>query len=125
MLDYWAQKANNENAAYLQALAAEQAAAKKSGGGGGGGSSSSGRTGKGYIDNTYNKGGSGGAQAQTYNQIKRGMTEWIQAGQKQKAYELFAGVAGQLSLSSAAGKKQYNELVTILNRAGFGIPLER
>ena len=41
MLDYWAQKANNENAAYLQALAAEQAAAKKSGGGGGGGRSSS------------------------------------------------------------------------------------
>ena len=41
MLDYWAQKANNENAAYLQALAAAQAAAKKSGGGGGGSSSSS------------------------------------------------------------------------------------
>lgn len=41
MLDYWAQKANNENAAYLQALAAEQAAAKKSGGGGGGGGGSS------------------------------------------------------------------------------------
>ena len=40
MLSYWAQKANNENAAYLQALAAEQAAAKKSGGGGGGSSSS-------------------------------------------------------------------------------------
>lgn len=42
MLNYWAQKANNENAAYLQALAAEQAAAKKSGGGGGGGKTSSG-----------------------------------------------------------------------------------
>ena len=41
MLSYWAQKANNENAAYLQALAAEQAAAKGSGGGGGGGSKSS------------------------------------------------------------------------------------
>lgn len=41
MLSYWAQKANNENAAYLQALAAEQAAAKGSGGGGGGGSSKS------------------------------------------------------------------------------------
>ena len=41
MLSYWAQKANNENAAYLQALAAEQAAAKKSGGGGGGGKTSS------------------------------------------------------------------------------------
>ena len=40
MLNYWAQKANNENAAYLQALAAEQAAAKKSGSGGGGSGSS-------------------------------------------------------------------------------------
>lgn len=40
MLSYWAQKANNENAAYLQALAAEQAAAKGSGGGGGGSSKS-------------------------------------------------------------------------------------
>ena len=125
MLDYWAQKANNENAAYLQALAAEQAAAKKSGGGGGGGRSSSGKTGKGYIDNTYNKGGSGGAQAQTYNQLKRGMTEWIQSGQKQKAYDLFVSMAGQLDLSTSMGKKQYNELVAILNRAGFGIPLER
>lgn len=41
MLSYWAQKQANENAAYLQAMAAEQAAAKKSGGGSGGGSSSS------------------------------------------------------------------------------------
>lgn len=126
MLDYWAQKANDENAAYLQALAAEQAAAKKSGGGSGGGSSGgSTSSGKGYIDNTYNKGGSGGAQAQTYNQLKRGMTEWIQSGQKQKAYDLFVSMAGQLDLSTSMGKKQYNELVAILNRAGFGIPLER
>lgn len=41
MLNYWASKANNENAAYLQALAAEQAAAKGSGGGGSGSSKSS------------------------------------------------------------------------------------
>ncbi len=124
-LSYWADKANNENAAYLQALAAEQAAAKKSGGGSGGGSgSSSSSSSKGYIDNTYNKGGTGGAQAQTYNQLKRGMTEWIKSGQKQKAYDLFVSMAGQLDLSSAAGRKQYNELVSILNRAGFGIPLE-
>ena len=41
MLDYWSQKANNENAAYLQALAAEQAAAKGSGGGSGSGSGKS------------------------------------------------------------------------------------
>lgn len=123
-LSYWADKANNENAAYLQALAAEQAAAKKSGGGSGGSGNSASSSSKGYIDNTYNKGGTGGAQAQTYNQLKRGMTEWIQSGQKQKAYDLFVSMAGQLDLSSAAGKKQYNELVSILNRAGFGIPLE-
>ena len=41
MLNYWANKANNENAAYLQAMAAEQSAAKGSGGGGGGSSKSS------------------------------------------------------------------------------------
>lgn len=41
MLGYWAQKANDENAAYLQALAAEQATAKGSGGGSGGGTTSS------------------------------------------------------------------------------------
>lgn len=41
MLNYWASKANNENAAYLQAMAAEQSAAKGSGGGSGGGSSKS------------------------------------------------------------------------------------
>ena len=41
MLNYWANKANNENAAYLQAMAAEQAAAKGSGGGSGGSSKSS------------------------------------------------------------------------------------
>lgn len=125
MLNYWAQKANDENAAYLQALAAEQAAAKKSGGGSGGSSGGSTSSGKGYIDNTYNKGGTGGAQAQTYNQLKRGMNEWISAGQKQKAYELFVSMAGQLNLSNSTGKKQYNELASILNRAGFGIPLER
>lgn len=40
MLNYWAQKANSENAAYLSALEAEAAAAKGSGGGGGGSSGS-------------------------------------------------------------------------------------
>lgn len=47
MLNYWAQKANDENAAYLQALAAEQAAAKKSGGTG---SSTGSSTGNGLTD---------------------------------------------------------------------------
>lgn len=120
-LSYWQQKAAQEQA-YWQS---QQRAAGGSGGSGGGRAGSSGtRSGKGYIDNTYNSGGAGGAIAQTYNQLKRGMTEWIMAGQPEKAYDLFLSMAGQLNLSNSTGKKQYNELVSILNKAGYGIPKE-
>lgn len=121
MLSYWQKKAAQEQA-YWQS---QQRAAGGSGGSGGGRAGSSGtRSGKGYIDNTYNSGGAGGAMAQTYNQLKRGMTEWIMAGQPEKAYDLFLSMAGQLNLSNSTGKKQYNELVSILNKAGYGIPKE-
>lgn len=126
-LSYWAQKAANENKAYLQQLAAQSRASGGSGGGSGGSSKSKETTtqsGKGYIDNTYNKGGAGGVQSKTYDQLKRGMYEWLAMGQKDKAYELFQGVVHQLNLGNATGKKQYNELASILNKAGFGIPLE-
>lgn len=126
-LSYWSQKAANENSAYLQQLAAQSRASGGSGGGSGGSSGSSKSTtqnGKGYIDNTYNKGGAGGVQSKTYDQLKRGMYEWLAMGQKDKAYELFQGVVHQLNLGNATGKKQYNELASILNKAGFGIPLE-
>lgn len=120
-LSYWQQKAAQEQA-YWQS---QQRAAGGSGGSGGGRAGSSGTgNGKGYIDNTYNSGGAGGATAQTYNQLKRGMTEWIMAGQPEKAYDLFLSMAGQLNLSNSTGKKQYNELVSILNKAGYGIPKE-
>lgn len=120
-LSYWQQKAAQEQA-YWQS---QQRAAGGSGGSGGGRAGSSGTgSGKGYIDNTYNSGGAGGATAQTYNQLKRGMTEWIMAGQPEKAYDLFLSMAGQLNLSNSTGKKQYNELVSILNKAGYGIPKE-
>ena len=120
-LSYWQQKAALEQA-YWQS---QQKAAGGSGGSGGGRAGSSGTgSGKGYIDNTYNSGGAGGAMAQTYNQLKRGMTEWIMAGQPEKAYDLFLSMAGQLNLSNSTGKKQYNELVSILNKAGYGIPKE-
>lgn len=120
-LSYWQQKAAQEQA-YWQS---QQKAAGGSGGSGGGSAGSSGTgNGKGYIDNTYNSGGAGGAMAQTYNQLKRGMTEWIMAGQPEKAYDLFLSMAGQLNLSNSTGKKQYNELVSILNKAGYGIPKE-
>lgn len=126
-LSYWSQKAANENSAYLQQLAAQSRASGGSGGGSGGRSKSKETTtqsGKGYIDNTYNKGGAGGVQSKTYDQLKRGMYEWLAMGQKDKAYELFQGVVHQLNLGNATGKKQYNELASILNKAGFGIPLE-
>ena len=126
-LSYWSQKAANENSAYLQQLAAQSRASGGSGGGSGGSSKSKETTtqsGKGYIDNTYNKGGAGGVQSKTYDQLKRGMYEWLAMGQKDKAYELFQGVAHQLNLGNETGKKQYNELASILNKAGFGIPLE-
>ena len=126
-LSYWSQKAANENSAYLQQLAAQSRASGGSGGGSGGSSMSKETTtqsGKGYIDNTYNKGGVGGVQSKTYDQLKRGMYEWLAMGQKDKAYELFQGVVHQLNLGNATGKKQYNELASILNKAGFGIPLE-
>ena len=85
-LSYWQQKAAQEQA-YWQS---QQRAAGGRGGSGGGSAGSSGTgSGKGYIDNTYNSGGAGGATAQTYNQLKRGMTEWIMAGQPEKAYDLF------------------------------------
>lgn len=120
-LSYWQQKAAQEQA-YWQS---QQKAAGGRGGSGGGSAGSSGAgNGKGYIDNTYNNGGAGGATAQTYNQLKRGMTEWIMAGQPEKAYDLFLSMAGQLNLSNSTGKKQYNELVSILNKAGYGIPKE-
>ena len=120
-LSYWQQKAAQEQA-YWQS---QQRAAGGRGGSGGGRAGSSGTgSGKGYIDNTYNSGGAGGAMAQTYNQLKRGMTEWIMAGQPEKAYDLFLSMAGQLNLSNSTGKKQYNELISILNKAGYGIPKE-
>ena len=126
-LSYWSQKAANENSAYLQQLAAQSRASGGSSGGSGGSSKSketTAQSGKGYIDNTYNKGGAGGVQSKTYDQLKRGMYEWLAMGQKDKAYELFQGVVHQLNLGNATGKKQYNELASILNKAGFGIPLE-
>ena len=95
-------------------------------GGGSGGSEeeTTRQTGKGYIDNTYNRGGAGGIQSKTYDQLKRGMYEWIALGRKDKAYELFQGIVHQLNLGNSKGKKQYNEVAGILNDAGFGIPLE-
>lgn len=110
-----------------EAYYANQSSGSSGGSGGRGGSSekeTTQQTGKGYIDNTYNRGGAAGIQSKTYDQLKRGMYEWIAMGRKDKAYELFQGIVHQLNLGNSKGKKQYNELAGILNNAGFGIPLE-
>lgn len=109
-----------------EAYYANQPSGGSGGRGGSGGSEeeTTRQTGKGYIDNTYNRGGAGGIQSKTYDQLKRGMYEWIALGRKDKAYELFQGIVHQLNLGNSKGKKQYNELAGILNDAGFGIPLE-
>ena len=115
-----------------EAYYANQPSGGSGGSGGRGGRGGSGgseeettrQAGKGYIDNTYNRGGAGGIQSKTYDQLKRGMYEWIALGRKDKAYELFQGIVHQINLGNSKGKKQYNELASILNDAGFGIPLE-
>ena len=84
------------------------------------------RTGKGYIDDTFNAGGTGTyGTSQSYTQLKRGMGEWIAMGQPEKAMELFLANVGKLNIGNSTGKKQYNELAGILNREGYGIPLEK
>ena len=122
----------------LQLMLSQQQAGETTGssGGGsysGGSSGSSGRsasgsndgTGKGYIDDTFNAYGTATYEtSKTYTQLKRGMGEWIRLGQPDKAMELFLANAGKLNIGNSKGKKQYNELVGILNKAGFGIPLE-
>lgn len=123
----------------LQLMLSQQQAGQSAGSSGGSGSSSSSgkassgsyggsndRTGKGYIDDTFNAGGTGTyGTSQSYTQLKRGMGEWIAMGQPEKAMELFLANVGKLNIGNSTGKKQYNELAKILNGAGYGIPLEK
>lgn len=123
----------------LQLMLAQNQAGQSAGASGWSGSSSSSgkassgsyggsndRTGKGYIDDTFNAGGTGTyGTSQSYTQLKRGMGEWIAMGQPEKAMELFLANVGKLNIGNSTGKKQYNELAGILNRAGYGIPLEK
>lgn len=123
----------------LQLMLSQQQAGQSAGASGGSGSSSSSgkassgsyggsndRTGKGYIDDTFNAGGTGTyGTSQSYTQLKRGMGEWIAMGQPEKAMELFLANVGKLNIGNSTGKKQYNELAKILNGAGYGIPLEK
>lgn len=97
MLDYWAQKANNENAAYLQALAAEQAAAKKSGGGGGG--SSGKRT---MISNYGSYSNNVQMGDASYRGVNQTLTTLLKQGNLDKAYDVAANAQSQMSKSQWA-----------------------
>lgn len=105
MLDYWAQKANNENAAYLQALAAEQAAAKKSGGGGGGGSSSAGLN---LINGYGNRDKNVSMLDASYRGVMQTISTLLAQGKTERAYDEAVNARSQMS------KQQWNNLANLI-----------
>ena len=105
MLDYWAQKANNENAAYLQALAAEQAAAKKSGGGGGGGSSSAGLN---LINGYGNRDENVSMLDASYRGVMQTISTLLAQGKTERAYDEAVNARSQMS------KQQWNNLANLI-----------
>lgn len=105
MLDYWAQKANNENAAYLQALAAEQAAAKGSGGGGGGGSSSAGLN---LINGYGNRDENVSMMDASYRGVMQTISTLLAQGKTERAYDEAVNARSQMS------KQQWNNLANLI-----------
>lgn len=104
MLNYWAQKANNENAAYLQALAAEQAAAKKSGGGGGGSSS----VGLNLINGYGNREENVAMLDASYRGVMQTISTLLAQGNTERAYDEAVNARGQMS------KQQWNNLANLI-----------
>lgn len=102
MLDYWAQKANNENAAYLQALAAEQAAAKKSGGGG---SSSAGLN---LINGYGNRDENVSMLDASYRGVMQTISTLLAQGKTERAYDEAVNARSQMS------KQQWNNLANLI-----------
>lgn len=94
MLNYWANKANNENAAYLSALAAEQAAASSSGGSGGSSGSSTART---MISNYGDYDTNVQMGTASYNGVNQTLTTLIKQGNLSKAYDVAANAQSQMS----------------------------
>lgn len=105
MLNYWAQKANNENAAYLQALAAEQAAAKGSGGGGGGGSSSAGLN---LINGYGNRDENVSMLDASYSGVMQTISTLLAQGKTERAYDEAVNARSQMS------KQQWNNLANLI-----------
>lgn len=105
MLNYWAQKANNENAAYLQALAAEQAAAKGSGGGGGGGSSSAGLN---LINGYGNRDKNVSMLDASYRGVMQTISTLLAQGKTERAYDEAVNARSQMS------KQQWNNLANLI-----------
>lgn len=104
MLDYWAQKANSENAAYLQALAAEQAAAKKSGGGGGGSSS----VGLNLINGYGNREENVAMLDASYRGVMQTISTLLAQGKTERAYDEAVNARSQMS------KQQWNNLANLI-----------
>lgn len=113
MLNYWANKANNENAAYLQAMAAEQAAAKGSGGGGGGGSSSAGLN---LINGYGNREENVSMLDASYRGVVQTISTLLAQGNSERAFDEAVNARGQMS------KQQWSNLANLIwERTGMKI----
>lgn len=112
MLDYWAQKANNENAAYLQALAAEQAAAKGSGGGSGGSSAA----GTNLINGYGNRNENVAMLDASYRGVVQTVSTLLAQGKSERAYDEAVNARSQMSA------QQWSDLANLIwERTGIKI----
>lgn len=113
MLNYWAQKANSENAAYLSALEAEAAAAKGSGGGGGGSSKSSD---SGLINGYGSRSENVAMLDASYRGVVQTVSTLLAQGNAERAYDVAANARNQMSA------QQWSNLANLIwERTGMKI----
>lgn len=111
MLNYWANKANNENAAYLQAMAAEQPS--KGSGSGGSGSSSAGMS---LINGYGNREENVSMLDASYRGVVQTISTLLAQGNSERAFDEAVNARGQMS------KQQWSNLANLIwERTGMEI----
>lgn len=111
MLNYWANKANNENAAYLQAMAAEQSAR-----GSGSGSSGSSSAGLNLINGYGNREKNVSMLDASYRGVVQTISTLLAQGNSERAFDEAVNARGQMS------KQQWSNLANLIwERTGMKI----
>ncbi len=111
MLNYWAQKANNENAAYLQAMAAEKSAR-----GSGSGSSGSSSAGLNLINGYGNREENVSMLDASYRGVVQTISTLLAQGNSERAFDEAVNARGQMS------KQQWSNLANLIwERTGMKI----